>query len=329
MTKNKTSKKSDLDLSVVIPLYNEKESLPELHRQLTQQLQHDGWRYELIFIDDGSTDESAEIIADLCRTDPRCKLIQFRRNYGKSAALAAGFQVVSGKTVVTLDADLQDDPAEIRGLITKLDEGYDMVSGWKKNRQDPFIKRHSSKIYNFFTSLFSGIRLHDFNCGLKAYRLEVIRSLAVYGEMHRYLPVIAHRNGFRVTELPVVHHARKFGRSKFGSARFFRGAFDLLTITFLTRYKKRPLHLFGSLGLLSFLGGSTILLILAYQRLFHNQFLSNRPLLILGVLLIIIGIQFFSIGLLGEMLTDMKPAEDTFAVRHTIGIEQPMRKSIV
>jgi len=317
--------KSHKDVSVIIPLYNEAESLLELHHQLTHTLQKNGLDYEVIFVDDGSTDTSGDVVEELCQQDENCKLIQFRRNYGKSAALAAGFQAASGNRIVTMDADLQDDPEEIPRLLNKLDEGYDLVSGWKKDRHDPLIKRQTSKVYNFFTALFSGIHLHDFNCGLKAYRWQVIRSLNVYGDMHRYLPVIAHGNGFRVTELPVVHHARKFGRSKFGAARFFRGAFDLLTITFLTRYKKRPLHLFGSLGLFTSIAGAIILIVLAYQRIFYHQFLSNRPMLFLGVLLIIVGIQFFSIGLLGEMLTEMKSASDTFAVRRTIGISTEQR----
>ena len=251
--------------------------------------------------------------------DDRVKLIQFLHNYGKSAALAAGFKLAAGRYVITMDADLQDDPEEIPKLLEKLQQGYDLVSGWKKVRHDPISKRWASKVYNYFTSLFSGIRLHDFNCGLKIYRREVVRTLRVYGEMHRYLPVIAFRNGFRVTELPVRHHARKYGHSKFGVARFARGAFDLLTISFLTRYKMRPLHLFGVLGVLSFLGGFFISLFLAYERIFANKYLSNRPMLFLGVLLIIVGVQFFSIGLLGEMITSLRKDTDAFLVKRCLG----------
>jgi glycosyltransferase involved in cell wall biosynthesis len=310
-----------IDISVVIPLLNESDSLEELYQNITSVFSHYNRSYEIIFVDDGSTDGSSEIIEALAAKDRQVKGIQFRRNYGKSAGLAAGFGLASGRYVVTMDADLQDDPEEIPNLIAKIEEGYDLVTGWKKVRRDPFRKRLASKIYNFFTSLFSGIRLHDFNCGLKAYRREVVKNMSVYGEMHRYLPVIAHRNGFRVTEIPVRHHQRKYGSTKFGLARFTRGAFDLMTITFLTRYKKRPLHLFGSLGFMSFLAGFIVLVILSYERLVHQKFLSNRPMLFLGVLLVIIGIQFFSIGLLGEMITATRQDHDSFHIKRLLGFE--------
>ncbi|HNW59289.1 MAG TPA: glycosyltransferase family 2 protein [bacterium] len=308
-----------IDFSLVIPCFNESESLRELYRQISAVLQRMQMSYEIIFVDDGSTDASARVIEELHRQDSRVKLIEFIRNYGKSAALAAGFRAVSGRYVVTMDSDLQDDPEEIPHLLAKLESGYDLVSGWKKVRHDPLSKRLASKVYNYFTSVFSGIRLHDFNCGLKIYRREVIASMRVYGELHRYLPVIAFRNGFRVTELPVRHHPRKYGVSKFGMARFARGAFDLMTISFLTRYKMRPLHLFGVIGFLCFLGGFFITVLLAYERLFANKYLSNRPLLFLGVLLIIVGVQFFSIGLLGEMITSLRKESDAFLVRRCIG----------
>lgn len=311
-------------ISFVIPLYNEQDSLTELHGKITVTMQKLGKDYEIIFIDDGSKDQSASIIEDLNAEDGHVKLIQFRMNYGKSAGLAAGFSAATGDYVITMDADLQDEPEEVPKLIAKLEEGYDLVSGWKKKRRDPFSKRLASKIYNFFTSWLSGIRLHDFNCGLKAYRNEVVKTMSVYGELHRYLPVIAHRNGFRVTELPVTHHQRKHGKSKFGAARFTRGAFDLMTITFLTKYKKRPLHLFGLIGFLSFFAGCLISGILAYERLFADKFLSNRPLLFLGVLLIIVGIQFFSIGLLGEMITAMRKDSDAYLIKKSLGWEQPI-----
>jgi len=309
-------------ISFVIPLYNEQDSLEELHRKITAAMRPLGDHYEIIFVDDGSKDQSASVIEKLHATDRHVKLIQFRMNYGKSAGLAAGFSAATGDYVVTMDADLQDDPEEVPKLIAKLEEGYDLVSGWKKKRRDPLSKRLASKVYNFFTSWFSGIRLHDFNCGLKAYRNEVVKTMSVYGELHRYLPVIAHRNGFRVTELPVTHHPRKHGKSKFGAARFTRGAFDLMTITFLTKYKKRPLHLFGLIGFLSFFAGSLISGWLAYERLFANKYLSNRPVLFLGVLLIIVGIQFFSIGLLGEMITAMRKDSDAYLIKKSLGWEQ-------
>ena len=308
-------------ISVVIPLYNEEDSIPELYDRLTVVLTQLGFLYEIVFVDDGSLDSSVQNIDKIIAQDDHIKLLQFRKNYGKSAGLAAGFDAATGDYVITMDADLQDDPEEIPNLVSKLDEGFDLVSGWKKVRHDPLSKRFASKIYNFFTSIFSGIRLHDFNCGLKAYRLEVVKSMKVYGELHRYLPVIAHRNGFRVTEIPVKHHPRKHGESKFGTARFARGAFDLMTITFLTRYKMRPLHLFGLLGLLSFFAGLVISLWLAFQRLVYNMFLSSRPLLFLGVLLIIVGVQFISIGLLGEMITAGRPESDNYLIKRKIGFD--------
>lgn len=307
------------DISLVIPLYNEAESLGELHQKITNVMKRMDKSYEIIFIDDGSTDKSSEIIEELHRQDEHVKLIQFRKNYGKSAGLAAGFNAASGAFVITMDADLQDDPEEIPNLLAKLDEGYDLVSGWKKIRHDPLTKRLASKVYNYFTSITSGIRLHDFNCGLKAYRIDVIKTMKVYGELHRYLPVIAHRNGFRVTEIPVKHHARKHGKSKFGAARFARGAFDLMTITFLTRYKKRPLHLFGLLGFIFFSAGLLVSIWLTYERIVLNKYLSSRPMLFLGVLLIIVGVQFFSIGLLGEMITAYRPDSDAYLIKKNIG----------
>ncbi|NOY57963.1 MAG: glycosyltransferase family 2 protein [Calditrichaeota bacterium] len=308
-----------MEISLVIPLYNEEESLAELYHQIKTVMVRLGKSYEIIFIDDGSTDKSAGIIEDIHKQDEHVRLIQFRKNYGKSAGLAAGFEAASGNFIITMDADLQDDPEEIPNLLNKLQEGYDLVSGWKKVRHDPLSKRLASKVYNYFTSIFSGIRLHDFNCGLKAYKIDVVKSMKVYGELHRYLPVIAHRNGFRVTEIPVKHHARKYGSSKFGGARFARGAFDLMTITFLTRYKKRPLHLFGFLGFIFFTAGLLVSVWLTYERIVLNKYLSSRPMLFLGVLLIIVGVQFFSIGLLGEMITAYRPDTDAYLIKKSIG----------
>ncbi len=312
----KSQTHQSLELSLVIPFYNEQESLKELYNRIIDTI---GDRnYEIIFIDDGSLDESARVVDDLVYKNPRVKLIQFQRNFGKAAALAAGFRACKGNVVVTMDSDLQDDPREIPNLIDKLDSGYDLVSGWKKIRHDPLSKRLASKVYNFFTSLMSGIWLHDFNCGLKAYRKEVVKTIQVYGDLHRYLPVLAHHSGFRVTELPVKHHPRQFGKS---TARFTRGAFDLITITFLTRYRKRPLHLFGLVGMISALLGMIVLLILTYQRLVLNIYLSNRPILFLGVLLIIVGIQFFSMGLLGEMVTSHRESSDAYLIKRVNGID--------
>ncbi|MBN1561082.1 glycosyltransferase family 2 protein [candidate division KSB1 bacterium] len=310
-----------IDISIVVPFFNEQESLGELFAQIKAVLMELKAAFEVIFVDDGSTDRSAAIVRELNTQDPRAKLVQFRKNYGKAAALAAGFKMAAGDIVITMDADLQDDPKEIPHLIDKLHDGYDLVSGWKKVRRDPFIKTQTSKIYNYFTSLFSGIRLHDFNCGLKAYRSQVVKTMAIYGELHRYLPVIAFRNGYKVTEIPVSHRARKYGRSKYGVARFTRGAFDLLTISFLSRYRKRPLHLFGSWGLLSTFAGLVILAILAAQKIFYDAHLSRRPLLFLGLLMVIVGIQFFSIGLLGEMITESRSEVDNYLVKEYLGWE--------
>ncbi len=310
-----------IDISVVLPTFNEESSIIELVDRLRAVLSAREKPYEIIFVDDGSTDQTVQQIQNAREKDPSVKLIQFRRNYGKSAALAAAFKRASGRFIITMDADLQDDPNEIPNLVAKLEEGYDLVSGWKKVRRDPMTKRIPSRIFNFFTSKFSGLKLHDFNCGLKAYRNRVIKNLHVYGELHRYLPVIAHNHGFRVTEIPVNHHERKFGRSKYGAARFTRGAFDLLTISFLTKYKKRPLHLFGLWGGITTFLGFIILLYLSIQKIVYDAHLSNRPLLFLGVLLFIVGIQFFSIGLLGEMITESRRDSDPYLIKETYGWE--------
>jgi glycosyltransferase involved in cell wall biosynthesis len=315
------------DISIVIPLYNEEDSLRELYQDIKKVLVSMKKNFEIIFVDDGSTDHSADVIRQLSNQDPRVKFLQFRRNYGKAAGLSAGFKMVRGEYIVTMDADLQDDPREIPNLLKKMEEGYDLVSGWKKVRRDRWSKRHASKVYNFFTSILSGIRLHDFNCGLKAYRREVIKNIHIYGELHRYLPVIVHHSGFRVTEIPVVHHPRRHGKSKYGIARFSRGAFDLMTILFLSRYQKRPLHLFGGLGLVSFLMGFAISFVLAYEKIFLGQHLSRRPILFLGVLLIIVGIQFVSIGLLGEMITAFRHDQEVYDIKSFLGFtnsEKPL-----
>ncbi|MDP4198928.1 MAG: glycosyltransferase [Bacteroidota bacterium] len=290
-------------ISVVIPLYNEQDSLRELTAALKQQLLRlAGARYEILYINDGSTDRSGEILEDILATSSRVTVLSFRRNLGKSAALAAGFAEAQYGIVITMDADLQDDPREFVNLIAKLAEGYDLISGWKKKRHDPMTKTGPSKFFNTITSLFSGIKLHDFNCGLKAYRKEVTDSLSVYGEMHRYLPALAYWQGFRVTEIPVVHHPRKFGKSKFGSSRFFKGFLDLITIVFTNRYGRRPLHLFGTVGTLLGFAGLVIDAWVTYDKFVGGIPLSNRPALLLGVLLILVGVQLVSLGLLGEMI---------------------------
>lgn len=294
---------NDFLISVVIPLLNEEESLPELSLALEQELNKIApKRWEVIFIDDGSTDDSFDVIKQIRERNNSFKVIRFRRNYGKSAALSVGFNHAKGKVVITMDADLQDDPNEISNLVSKLKEGYDLVSGWKKVRHDPLNKTMPSKLFNFVTSKVSGIKLHDFNCGLKAYRKEVVKTLQVYGEMHRYLPALAHWEGFKVTEIPVEHHARRYGKSKFGMSRFFKGFLDLLTIMFTSRFLKRPLHFFGSLGIIMTAIGFGIDLWLVIDKYVNLVAMSDRPLTLFGIALIIVGVQSVSLGLIGEMI---------------------------
>lgn len=305
-------------ISIVIPLLNEEGSLEELSKKLRDELDNLRCNYEVLFIDDGSTDKSYEIIKSINSRNNRFKCIKFRKNYGKSAALAAGFKAAKGDLVITMDADLQDDPEEIRGLVEVLNSGYDLVSGWKKIRYDPFIKRHTSKLFNYVTSKISGVRLHDFNCGIKGYKKDVIKSVRIYGEMHRYIPAMAHLSGFRVTEKVVKHHPRKFGVTKFGASRFLNGFLDLLTVVFTTKYIKKPLHLFGFLGILSFLAGFIITTYLTYLKFFENESVSNRPLFLVGILFLIIGVQFFSLGLIAEMITKSSSHEDEYLIENTL-----------
>ncbi|MDR3610573.1 MAG: glycosyltransferase family 2 protein [Ignavibacteriaceae bacterium] len=302
-------------LSIVIPLLNEEESLNPLANEIRKAVKPLNINYEVIFVDDGSTDGSLKIIKDICKQDRRFRYISFRKNYGKSAAMQMGFKSVTGDVVVTMDADLQDDPNEIGNLLKKLQEGNDLVSGWKKKRFDPIIKRYSSRFFNYITRVMSGIKIHDFNCGLKAYRVEVTQSIKVYGELHRYVPVLADWNGFIVAEIPVVHHARRYGKTKFGISRFFKGFIDLVTVIFSTRYIKRPMHFFGFFGALSFLIGIIVNGYLAYEWGFNHQALSNRPMLFLGMLLIIVGVQLFSVGLLGEMLVHNTMDEKEYVIK--------------
>ena len=314
--------KAETTLSVVIPLFNEAASLVELHEKITEVTNRLRLRAEIIFVDDGSTDESFATLQRLHRRDRRVRVIQFRRNYGKAAALAAGFAAAQGRYLITMDADLQDDPEEIPHLMAELKKGYDLISGWKKRRQDKFSKRFASKIFNTVTGFFTGVKLHDINCGLKAYRREVTDNIRVYGQLHRFLPVLAQKEGFRIGETEVRHHPRKHGKSKFGLSRYTSGLFDLVTVLFLTRYTRRPLHLFGLGGLIAFILGFGINAYLSYERLFNQRYLTNRPLLFLGLLLLIIGVQMISFGLLGEMLAATQNQTPNYGIKAELGFEK-------
>ncbi len=311
--------KSTVKISIVVPLFNEEESLVELHERLSKAVCSLEKPIEFLYIDDGSTDNSMQVLSDLHNKDPQVRVVQFRRNYGKSAALALGFKEARGEFIVTLDADLQDEPYEIPNLVKKLEEGFDLVSGWKKIRKDPFIKKNTSKLFNFVTRKMTGLGIHDMNCGLKAYRREVTETVNVYGQLHRFLPVLAQWQGFKVGEVVVKHNPRKYGKTKFGASRFIAGFFDLVTVLFITRYTKRPLHLFGLIGLGSFIVGVGISTYLAVERLFLGRYLSDRPLLFLGILAIVVGVQFVSIGLLGEMITESRKDNTNYSIKKTLG----------
>jgi glycosyltransferase involved in cell wall biosynthesis len=309
------------DLSIVIPLYNEEESLPELISWIDRVVKLEKLETEVILIDDGSTDSSWEIIRQLQAEYPIIKAIKFRRNYGKSAGLNAGFRKASGKLVMTMDADLQDSPDEIPLLITFLTENeFDLVSGWKKVRHDPVSKTWPSKLFNRVTQQMSGIELNDFNCGLKIYRREVIKSVQLYGEMHRYIPVIAKWSGFkRIGEKVVEHRARKYGVSKFGIERFFNGFLDLLTLFFLGKFGKRPMHFFGTIGIFSFLAGLCILFYLSISKLFfQTEGMATRPLFYLGILTVIVGTQLFLTGFLAELIVRLFGDKDTYQIEEEL-----------
>jgi len=309
-----------MDLSIVIPLKDEEESLPELCSWIGKVMQENRFTYEIILVDDGSTDHSWEVIERLHKGNPLIRGIKFQRNYGKSAALNEGFKVVKGDVVITMDADLQDSPDEIPSLFQMIkNEGFDLVSGWKKKRYDNVLTKNiPSKFFNSVTRSMSGIHLHDFNCGLKIYRRDVVKAVKVYGELHRYIPVLAHWEGFRIGEQVVRHRPRKFGKTKFGIGRFWKGFLDLLTALFTTRYARRPLHLFGLWGLAAALAGFLIDAWLAVEWYLGRTALSNRPLFLVGVVLMIVGVQFISLGLLGEMITKSQSTGEQYAIKDYI-----------
>ena len=290
-------------ISVIIPVFNEIGSLPELMDQL-QKVLHIYKKWEILFVDDGSTDGSTEFLNDLSRKDEKVTLIQFHRNYGKSAALAEGFKRAKGEYLITMDADLQDDPAEIPNLMKKLEEGFDLVSGWKKERKDPISKKFPSKIFNYVTRIMTGVKIHDFNCGLKIYRKAVIKTLDLYGGRHRYIPALAGHNKFRISEIQVNHRPRIHGVTKYGGSRLFHGFFDLISIIFMNRYTQQPLHLFGFFGLFCGLASLTLELYVIGRKIFSgHSFYEHLALMLFGAMLFILGLWFFSIGLIAEMIT--------------------------
>jgi len=288
-------------ISLVIPVHDEELAVGPLYEELAATLDQLGLEWEALFVDDGSTDGTLAALTRLHDSARNVRVVRLRRNFGKATALAAGFAQAQGEVVVTMDGDLQDDPAEIPKLLAKLDEGFDLVSGWKTQRRDPLTRRIPSRIFNGVTGAVSGLHMHDMNCGLKAYRAEVVKGLRLYGELHRFLPVLAHQRGYRVAELPVNHRPRSHGRSRYGLERYLRGAFDLLTVSFNGRYRTRPLHLFGTLGLLFGLVGTIVLAYLTVLKI-GGHAIGQRPLLTLGVLLVVVGIQLFSLGLLAELI---------------------------
>ncbi len=293
------------DVSIVVPVFDERDALPGLIDEIDAALAPLGRSSELIFVDDGSTDGSGDYLRDRGAGRDDLVVVDLGRNAGKSAALAAGFERTRGDVVVTLDGDGQDDPAEIPGLLAKLDEGYDLVSGWKRTRRDPIRRRFASRVFNRVTAMISGVDLHDFNNGLKAYRGDRVRALDVYGEMHRFIPVLGVQRGWKVTEVPVNHRPRVHGRTKFGLERYARGMLDLLAVIFMGRYGNRPLHLFGGIGICFLLAGLAIGIYLTIEKITGDA-IGDRPLLLLGVLLIVIGIQLFTFGLLAQMVVAMR-----------------------
>ncbi len=315
-----------MDISVIIPLFNEEESLPELHEWIKRVVDKENFSYEVIFIDDGSNDKSWQVVEALSQKDPNAKGIKFRRNYGKSAALFVGFEKAQGDVVITMDADLQDSPDEIPDLYKMImKDGFDLVSGWKKKRHDPITKTIPSRFFNYTTRVISHIKLHDFNCGLKAYKRDVVKSIEVYGEMHRYIPVLAKQAGFKkIGEKVVQHQARKYGVSKFGLERFVNGFLDLLSVVFITKFAKKPMHFFGIWGSLMFIFGGGITLWLIGVKFYHvfkhiiGREITAQPLFYIALLLVIIGVQLFLAGYLGELISRSSSDRNHYLVEKTL-----------
>jgi glycosyltransferase involved in cell wall biosynthesis len=310
-------------VSIVVPVFNEEDSLALLCERIRSAMAVEGHDYEIIFVDDGSTDRSPERLRDLAASSDNVRCITFRRNFGKAAALDAGFAAASGEFVITMDADLQDDPQEIPNFIAKLDEGYDVVSGWKRVRNDPAHKTAPSRVFNLVVGRLSGVKLNDFNCGFKAYRAEALEGLSLYGELHRFIPVLLHWRGFRIGEIPVNHHARQFGRSKYGFNRLLKGGLDFLGVMLNTRFATRPLHVFGAAGAVFGLVGTAILFYLCVLWFLGLGPIGDRPLLMLGMLLVMTSFQFITIGLLGEFIQRQgtRPNQ-AYAVKATQNLER-------
>ena len=311
-----------LEISVIIPIYNEEGNLAELHEKLSDVLASIAKSYEIVFIDDGSTDDSFRILKEINTEDRNVKVVRLRRNFGQSAALKAGFDYAKGDTIVTMDGDLQNQPEDIPSLLRKLDEGYDIVSGWRADRKDPFLtKKLPSKLSNWLASKITGVKLHDFGCTLKAFRQEAVKNLDLYGEMHRYIPALASWRGVSIAELKVKHRPRQHGQSKYGIGRLIRGMLDLVTVKFLLSYSARPLQLFGLPGIISFFAGFIIGAYLAVEKFLFDTSLADRPLLLLAVLLVFVGVQFIIMGLLGEMTARMYyqvPGKFVYTVKEII-----------
>jgi glycosyltransferase involved in cell wall biosynthesis len=322
-----------VDLSVVVPVLDERECVEELLKEIERACDATGRSWEVIFVDDGSTDGSLELLERLASEHTNVGVVAHRRNFGKAAALTTGFDYATGEAIVTLDGDGQDDPAEIPGLLEELESGWDLVCGWKHQRHDPAEKRWPSRLFNRTTARLSGLKLHDFNCGLKAYRGEAARSLTLYGEQHRFIPVLGFQRGWRITERAVNHRPRVHGKSKFGFERYLRGLLDLVTVLFIGRYEYRPLHLFGGLGLVMMLAGTVICTVLSIEWLGGDS-IGRRPLLTLGVLLIVVGVQFLTLGLVGELITAARqeargrPARTSFVSRVAGSIEPAERDRV-
>ncbi|WP_461830221.1 glycosyltransferase family 2 protein [Aquifex sp.] len=313
-------------ISIVIPAYNEEENIPILYERLKKVLENLGEDYEIIFVDDGSTDRTYEILKEIAQKDKKVKVIRFRRNFGQTAAMYAGFEHAKGDVIITMDADLQNDPEDIPRLLEKMKEGYDIVSGWRKDRKDPFFSRKlPSMIANWIISKVTGVHLHDYGCTLKAYRADIAKQYRLYGDMHRFLPALAKRFGAKITEIPVKHHPRLYGKSKYGIGRTIRVILDIFLVKFLNEYITRPLYVFGGLGLILFSIGFLIELYLTVLKLFFGQDIGHRPLLILGVLLILSGIQLVSTGIIAELIVRTyyeSKGEKPYIIQEKINIEE-------